>query len=215
MAQRDGPISRASRTARDDQDRVRAEIDRARRSAGLSLADVGRACSMSRMMVKRILDGVRPATPIELAVLGAAVGLEIRVRAYPAGDPIRDAGQQRLLARLRAVVPETVRIRTEVPLPVAGDRRAWDAVLSGRTWRAAVEAETVLDDIQAVERRLALKARDGDIAVVLLIVAATPRNRRALRAAPLAFSGFSRDSRTTLAALRRGDEPHESALILL
>lgn len=150
------------RVANDDQARVLAEISRARRTAGLSNADVGRACRMSRSMVARIQAGSRRATVVELAAIGAAVGLDVRLQAYLAGDPLRDAGQLRVLDRFRARLHASVEVRTEVPLPVERDRRAWDAVIVGRGWRAGVEVETVLDDIQALERRLALKARDGE-----------------------------------------------------
>jgi len=79
---------------------------------------------------------------------------------------------------------------------------------------AAVEAETVLDDIQAVERRIALKQRDGAIDVILL-VADTRRNRRALAATPTAFPGFSRDARSTLRALADGRIPLGSCVVIL
>ncbi len=86
---------------------------------------------MSRSTVARIELGGQAATLREYAAFGGAVGLDVRLRAYPAGDPIRDAGQQRLLERLRARIAVELRWRTEVPLPADGDRRAWDAVIAG------------------------------------------------------------------------------------
>ena len=56
-------------------------------------------------------------------------------------------------------------------------------------WRRPAEAETVLDDVQALERRLALKVRDGGVDGVILVIADTARNRRALAAAPGSFLG--------------------------
>lgn len=49
-----------------------------------------------------------------------------------------------------------------------------------------VEAETVVDDVQALERRLALKKRDGRAEIVVLLLADTRRNRRAIAAAQAA-----------------------------
>jgi hypothetical protein len=135
MPSRDGPVARATRVAADDQRRVLAELASAQRSAGLSDAVVGRACQMSRWTVARILDGRRRASVVELGAIGATVGRDIRLRAYPAGDPIRDAGQQRLLDRLRARLHPGLTMRTEVPLPIAADLRAWDAVIRGVGWR--------------------------------------------------------------------------------
>jgi hypothetical protein len=98
-------------------------------------------------------------------------------------------------------------VRTEVPLPIVGDLRAWDAVIRGVDWRRPVEAETVVDDIQALERRLALKVRDGGVDGVILVIADTPRNRRAHATAPGSFSGFDRNARRVLSALPRAETP--------
>jgi hypothetical protein len=165
--------------------------------------------------VERIEAGTRPTTVHEYAAFGAAVGLDVRLRAYPAGDPIRDAGQQRLLERLHARLHRGLRWATEVPLPIDGDPRAWDALIRGDDWRIACEAETVLDDVQAVERRIALKQRDGEIDHVIVLVADTPRNRRALAAAPAAFATFSRDARAALRALATGTDPGASSIVIL
>jgi transcriptional regulator with XRE-family HTH domain len=200
----------------DDLHRVRADVGQARRSSGLSLDSVGRACHIAGSTAQRIETGViRNPDLAVLSEMAAAVGMELRIRVYPAGEPIRDAPQQRLLERLRVVLPPTVGWGTEVALAFEGDRRAWDAMLTGRAWRAAVDAETVLDDVQALERRLTLKQRDGGVEHVILLVADTRRNRRALLAAPAAFGQFSRDSRRVLRALRNGESPGSSAILLL
>jgi transcriptional regulator with XRE-family HTH domain len=200
----------------EDLHRARTDIGNARRTAGLSLEAVGRACDISGSTAQRIETGaIGNPDLLVLAKMAAAVGLDVRLRAYAGGDPIRDAPQQRLLERLHAQIPAKVAWRTEVPLPTIDDRRAWDAMIVGTGWRAAIDAETVLDDIQALERRLTLKQRDGGIELAILLVADTPRNRRAMRGAPAAFGGFSRESRSVLRALRRGEDPGTSAIILL
>ena len=154
-------------------------------------------------------------TTEDVAALGAVVGLEVRLRAYPAGDAIRDAGQVRLLERLRARLHPSLRWRTEVPLPIEGDLRAWDAVIGGKTWQLALDAETVIDDIQALERRLALKRRDGGVDHVILLVADTARNRRALTSAPAAFADLPLRTREILAALRDERDPGGSGIVIL
>ncbi len=159
--------------------------------------------------------GSRRSTVQELAAVGAAVGLDVRLRAYSAGDPVRDAGQLRLLERLRSRVDQRLGWGTEVPLPIDGDRRAWDGVIRGAGWSIGVEAETVLYDLQDVERRIALKQRDGSVDHVIMLVADTRRNRRALAAASHAFAGFRRDARTVLRALAAGHDPGCSALLVL
>ena len=102
-----------------------------------------------------------------------------------------------------------------MPLPIPGDRRAWDALIRGEGWIMAVEAETVLDDLQAVERRITLKQRDGGVDHVIILVADTRRNQRALAAAPNAFPGFGREARAMLRALAAGRDPLGSCVVLL
>jgi transcriptional regulator with XRE-family HTH domain len=215
MSTRAGPIARALRTAADDEARLRSELDRARRGSGLSVADVGRASGLSRSATSRALSGRRPTELREYAAIGASVGLDVRLRAYPGGDPIRDAGQQRLLERLRVRIHPDLGWRTEVSLRIDGDLRAWDALIAGPEWTLPVEAETVIDDIQALERRLGRKVRDGGADHLLLVVAETRRNRQALAAAPAAFHDYTRDARAILRALAGGRAPSMSAIVIL
>ena len=102
-----------------------------------------------------------------------------------------------------------------MPLPIEGDLRAWDAVIRGTGWKLPVEAETVLDDLQALERKLTLKQRDGAEAHVLLLVADTRRNRRALAAAPGAFATLPLRTRRVLEALGCGDDPRGGGIVIL
>ena len=209
-------VDRARRRIDADLRRVIDDVAAARRSAGLSLRTVGAACGVGKSTVARLESGWTKTVDVRLlAAMAAVVGLEVRLRAYPAGDPIRDAGQQRLLQRLRVRLPRSVSWALEVGLSIEGDLRAWDAVIQGDGWRLAVEAETVLEDLQALERELSLKRRDGEQDHVLLLIADTRRNRRALDASTAAFAGFSRDARRTLRELAAGRDPATSAIVLL
>jgi transcriptional regulator with XRE-family HTH domain len=216
MGTKSGVADRARRRINEDERRVRADIAAARRNAGVSQDAIGAACGISGSAEGRIETGVTRTVDLRtLAAMAAAVGLDVRLRAYPAGDPIRDAGQIRLLERLRARIHPSLRWLTEVPLPIDGDLRAWDALIRGDAWRIAVEAETVLDDLQAQERRLALKRRDGGEDHVILLVADTRRNRRALASAPGAFADLPLGTREILVALRKGRNPGASGIVIL
>ena len=177
---------------------------------------MGRRCSLSRSAVERLEHGRRRSTLDELARFGAVVGLDVRLKAYPGGDAVRDVGQQRLLERLRRDIHPRLRWRTEVPLVTSGDLRAWDAVIGGRGWAVAVEAETVLIDLQALERRLELKRRDdaGRIDHLVLLVADTRRNRATLASAPAAFAALPARTRDVLGALRAGDRPPSDGIVI-
>jgi hypothetical protein len=132
------------------------------------------------------------------------------------------------LARLRARLSTTLAWRLEVPVvtwsagpnPSGGratlDRRAWDAIIEGRDWGVAVEAETRLFDIQALERRIALKQRDGAVAVVILLVNDTANNRRILQLDDLGLRDrFPGSARSALKQLAAGLPPAASTLLVL
>jgi hypothetical protein len=175
---------------------------------------------MSGAHVGRIERGVVPTVSLDqLARLGAAVGLDVRVRAFP--GPVRsiDAAQMALLGRLHARLPGRLKFRTEVPLPIAGDKRAWDATidaLQGLARLLPVEAESRLVDGQAQVRRIMLKLRDSGLEHVLVVVADTRRNREVLTATGPALSAdFPIPPRKALAALSAGHHPGGSSIVLL
>ena len=209
-------VDRARRRIQADLDRVLRDIVDGRRNNGLALRAVGDACGVSKSAVDRMESHVGPSVDLGLlAAMAAVEGLDLRLALYAGGDPIRDGPPQRLLHRLRVRLNPNLRWGTEVALAIEGDRRAWDAEIRGPAWRLPVDAETVIDDVQALERRIRLKQRDDGAAHVLVVVSATPRNRRALDAAPEAFAGYLRDARSVLRALSVGHNPATSAVMFL
>ncbi|MGZ9231215.1 MAG: helix-turn-helix domain-containing protein [Candidatus Limnocylindrales bacterium] len=194
-----------------------AEIRLTRRGAGVSIRAAAASVGMSETMFGRIERGRLPqVTVTQLAVASAAVGLRFAGRAYPDGDPVRDEAHTRLLQRFRDELPVGTPWRLEVPLPIPGDRRAWDAqcVLDPST--VAVEAEMRLSDLQALDRRIALKRRDGSVGLVVLLIADTHANRRHLAEnRELLRPSFPLDSRAILAAVRLGQPPSAPGIVVL
>jgi hypothetical protein len=151
-----------------------------------------------------------------LSQVAAAVGLEATLRLYPGGDPVRDAAHIVLLGRLRARIHSDLRWRTEVPLPIVGDLRAWDATIAALGFVIGVEAETRIRDLQAAARRVNLKQKDGELDHVILLVADTRANRLALRLGAADLGGaFPIAQRDCLRALREGRDPGGSSIIVL
>lgn len=193
----------------------------ARMAHGLRQTDVARALRISRSRYSRIERGLAPGLSIQMASrMLAVLGLELSARSYPVGEPIRDSAHAALLGRFRTRLHPMLRWQTEVPLPLPGDRRAWDAVISGdgeaQSWRIGVEAETRPRDLQALERRLAVKARDGDMDGVLLLLANTRHNRQVARAHEVEWRGrFPLSSVRALELLAAGVRPTGDALVLL
>ena len=194
------------------------ETTKARVAIGLSQDDLGRSVDISGSQVGRFERGELDDIGLEqLCRLSASVGLVPSLRLYPAGDPVRDVAQVRLLERVRERLPSDANWRTEVPLHGRSDARAWDAVAESSTCVDAFEAESRLGDLQAIERRILLKHRDDPvIGHVFLVVAATRANRRALALGRAGLQGnFPLDTREALASLSRGRCPGANGLVVL
>jgi transcriptional regulator with XRE-family HTH domain len=196
---------------------VASAVLSARLDSGISQQAAGRAAGMSRAQFGRIERGEIASLSIDqLCRAAAAVGLKVSLRSFPDGDPARDAGQLAILERFRQRLPGDPLWRTEVPLPMPGDRRAWDGLLVLGRRRAGCECETRLRDAQSVEPRLALKLSDGQVDIVLLIVPDTVANRRFLDQHREQLRGLlPLDSRQVLDAFRRGDLPEKSGIVIV
>ena len=222
MPTKERAVDRGTRTAHRDLVTVGSDLRAARLAAGLTLDEVGRAAGLSGSQVGRIERSRHDAvTAVQLGRIGAVVVLDVRIRAYPGPDPIRDAAQTALLSRFRDRLHPALTFRLEVPLPIANDLRAWDGVVGGlrtegRDGMIPAEAETRIHDIQAQFRRIERKARDAGIEDIIVVISDTPANRAAIETAGAALAGrFPISPRRALAALSRGDHPGGSALLFL
>lgn len=196
---------------------VITELRNGRLDRALAGSEVADAAGLSKAQYRRIERGLTESLSIQTASrLLAAVGLELSVRVYPGGQPLRDAAHAALLDRLRARLHRSLRFLTEVAFPSAGDRRAWDAVIIGVDWRTGVEAETRPRDRQALERRLALKLRDGDVDNLVLLLLDSRYNRDFVRANnDVLLQRFPVSGRRVLELLGAGVNPGGSSIILL
>lgn len=209
--QRDLALERA-RSIRIDLGR---NLRTARLDADLSLHEVGPAAGMSTSQASRIERGLVRSVSIEQAArLGVVVGLDLSAKFYPAGEPIRDAAHRALIERLRLRLHPSLLLMTEVPLPIPGDRRAWDAIIRGLGWQIPVEAETRPRDAQALDRQIALKLRDAGFDDVILLLLNSAHNRRLVASGALG-ARFAIDGRSALARLAEGRDPGGSAVVLL
>jgi transcriptional regulator with XRE-family HTH domain len=189
-------------------------------AAGLSLRACADASGASHQQLLRFEHGMlRRVMVADLGAWFAVLGLDLSIRTYPAGDPIRDRAQLALLERLRVRLHPSLTWRTEVPLPIDNDLRAWDAEIRGRDprpWRVRVEAETLVADGQALERKLALKLRDDPDGHLILLVSDTRSNRLALNAlGPGLRAMLPLETRPILSALGDGREPPASGIVVM
>jgi hypothetical protein len=160
---------------------------------------------------------IQGPSPSDLWAIAAVLGLDVRLSAYPGGEPVRDHVQLRLLEAFRARIDPALRWRTEMPLPIEGDRRAWDAmVISPEGW-TAIEAISRLGAVDATVRRALLKLRDDPrVTRLVLLISDTARNRAALAAAgPVITSDLPVATRAILGTLSVGRMPMHDGIVIL
>lgn len=211
-------IDEAARRAQRQVEVATAELRQARIAAGLSQGFVADALGCSRQLIGAIEAGeLGDIGAIQLARIGAVVGLDVPIHTFAAGSPLRDAGQLQILARFRATLGGAWSWRTEVPVSTdPRDRRAFDALLVHAPHRIAVEAISRLVDAQGQSRAILLKEAAAHIDRSVLVLADSRNNRRALvEAAPTLTPAFPLRSRAVLHALRAGQLPSANGIVLV
>ena len=202
-----------ARTAQELADQLRT----GRHILGITQTQVGRAIGTSASEVsRRELARSRRLTGEKLALHAAAVGLRLSIKLYPIGGGVRDAAQSRYVAAFVARVGRAWTITLEAPIPLAGDLRAVDVLLTSDRARVAVEVITRLSDLQAQIRAAQLRARDIGATRLVLVVAGTHANRNALAAArPALLASFDLDTRRQVADLAAGRDPGRDGIVVL
>lgn len=217
MSSRERRLDRAARLALRDADEVGRDLRDARLGRGLTLVDVARAVGVSASTILRIEQGRAPGVKLaNLARQAAAVGMRLRVRAYPEGPPIRDAGQVALIRDFRARVP-SLRLRLEVPVtPIPTDLRAFDAMARVAGTACALEFFTRFHDAQAQLRGVLKKQADAGVPRLIVVVRGSHANRRAVAAvADLLTDTLPLGTRAVLRALGEGRDPGANGLIFI
>jgi hypothetical protein len=193
------------------------ELRETRRSLGLSADDVGRAANCSGSFVRRVERAeIQSVSVLALARFGAILGLDLSLRLFPGGQPLRDRSQLAMIPPFRAHLHPSLGWSSEVPFPIPGDRRAWDGMVKGPGWRYGVEFESAPGDAQSLTRRCQIKQRDGHVDGVLLVVPDTQRARAFVQTmSAVAGDTFPVASRDALSRLRRGQDPGGSAIVIV
>ena len=196
---------------------VGRELRIARIGAGLRQADVAVRSGTSKSHVCRV-EHARLAT-LSIAAISrhaAAVGLKPSVKLYPLGRRLLDGPQLELLKRFRPRLHRAWKWETEVPVPLPGDLRSADCLLTLPGCVILVEAFTRLSDWQAQSASAARKRRDLGANRLVLLLSATHANRRAVAEAnPIAAASFPMSTKAAMAALADGRDPGTDAIVFL
>lgn len=187
-----------------------------RLAAGLTQAAVARASGIARSTYADLEHGrTVEVSLLRASMVSAALGHDLSVKLYPSGPPIRDVAHLRLLSLLVEQLSPAWRVTQEAPIPIDGDRRAWDLRLDGPT-SIGIEAETRPGDLQAIQRSIHLKQRDSGVARVILLVRGTRRNRLLMREfVPALRAAFPLRTAEVMRALREGRDPGADGIAVL
>jgi len=197
---------------------IGSELREARLSAGLSLATVARAAGMSAAQLGRIERAELEAPDLaQICCAARALGNVASVKLFPVGSPVHDAAHLALLQRFEGRLGHPLRLLREVPLPIEGDRRAWDGMVLGAETSMFTEAETHIHDAQALERRIGLKLRDDPrSSTVLLVASRTRHNRQVIDEHRESLRGlFPLEGGAILRAIAAGRLPSAGGILLL
>jgi transcriptional regulator with XRE-family HTH domain len=197
--------------------RIGRELRLARMTSGKTQLWIARQLGTSQSRVSIIERGrCQSVTLLQLSRHAAGVGLRLHIAAYPGGRRLLDSPQLALLNRFRARLARTWRWEQEVPVPIEGDLRAADCRITADGCTIVVEAITRLVDVQAQVRAAQLKRRDIGAQRLIILLAATGANRRAVhQAGPALTDAFPVAPRVALGHLAAGRDPGGDALILL
>ena len=189
----------------------------ARLNLGLTQGSVASTLGISRSKLARWEREQPPHPSVRDATLWLSVlSVDLVLKTYPGGAPLRDNAHVRVVNRFLSVLPPMVTRRLEAPIPILGDLRAWDVLLTVGTARVGVAVETRLRDWQELLRREQRKARDTPVDHILLVLADTRWNRRAVEDAGEALRAeLPVEGRAIRAAIERGRDPQASGLLFL
>lgn len=217
MANRISPIRDAARLAAWLLKDLGRELRVARILAGLTQRQVAERLGKSRSYVSRVENGlVASLRMADLTRHASIVGLKLYARLFPAGRRMMDAAQLALLARFRERLAAVWKLELEVPMPIPGDLRAADALISIPGCRCMVEVITRVADFQAQLRAARLKQRDLGADHLILVILGSTTNRRLLRQAAAAVAdAFQLDTKAALRLLSVGEDPEADALVVL
>jgi transcriptional regulator with XRE-family HTH domain len=218
MANRFSFISEARLRIRRLRVELGADLREARVAAGLRQIDMARALRWSKSKVGRVERGEAATVSLEdIAAHAAAVGLRLSAQLFAVGSRLRDGRQAGMITNYLAwIAPGSWSARTEVPVGDPRDRRAIDLVVSGRGVRVAHEFVSRMRDAQAQSRPLIQKAQAAGIDRLILVIAGTRANRRAVDEAGAALrAAFPLSGRRILDALRHGRDPGGNGIVFL
>src|SRR5437762_13457352 len=123
MVTRDRAYDRGSRRGARHIRTVGEEFREKRLAVGISQQTVAHGAAISQSWYSEVEAGAADGlTIMDAARIASVLGLDLSLRAYPGGNPLRDAAHSERLMRFLKQVQTPLSYRLEVPLPSMPDR---------------------------------------------------------------------------------------------
>jgi transcriptional regulator with XRE-family HTH domain len=193
------------------------ELRSSRSTAGISQRQLAKELGCGQAEISRLECLVGDLTLTRLSEWAALLGLSLAASLHPAGEPIRDVAQTKLIGRFQKILASIWIVALEAPFPTLGDLRSWDVFIRlGSAFRVGVEAETRVRDQQELVRRIRQRELHGGADEILLILSDTAHNRRLAGELRDALGPrYSTSPSAIVAAIRAGRPLPGSGVILL
>ena len=194
-----------------------AEIRDSRQDANLSQVAVAKRLGWSQTRYSRFERNVEPITVEDVFVVATVLGLRPRFDLYRVQEGLRDQGSQKLVDRFCALLSPLWSVKREAPFPTLGDLRSWDVLIRlGSSFRAGVEAETRLRELEELVRRVRQRELHGGVDAIVVALSRSAHNRAHVHELRTALGdSYATPAGDLLTALRTGRPLPGSGVILL
>jgi transcriptional regulator with XRE-family HTH domain len=193
------------------------ELRKTRLAEGISQRAMATSLKWSQSRYSEFERDLLEPTVVDIARAAALLGLRPSLALHQDGEPLHDTGQLKLIARFTALLAPAWLVKIEAPFPTLGDLRSWDVLIRlGTAYRAGVEAETRLRDMQRLVRRIRQRELHGGVDHILLVLSDSRYNRPHADELRVALGQhYATPTQTLTGALRAGEPLPGSGVLLL
>ena len=217
MPAKDGRLARGQVNGARLVSALLAEVKTARHDANLSQDALSKQLGWTQTRYSRFERNADPITVADVCLVATVLGLKPRFALYREGEGLRDQGGQRLIDRFCSLLSPLWTVRREAPFPTLGDLRSWDVLIRlGTSFRAGVEAESRLRELEELVRRIRQREVHGQADAILIVLSDSAHNRLNVGALRTALGvDYQTPPRQLLTALRTGTPLPGSGLLLI
>jgi len=179
MAAKDERVGRGRLIAIRTVEAVRTELRTARHDANISQAALAERIGWSQTRFSKFERNADPITVEDVCLVATVLGLKPSLNLYRVEEGLRDQASTRLIERFCALLSPLWSVTREAPFPRIGDLRSWDVLIRlGRAFRAGIEAETRVRELEELVRRIRQRELHGRVDAIVVVLSRSQHNGR-------------------------------------